>query len=120
MANGDSNTSSIGAAWIFLNTDKTVCYFKNYLGTTNWPSSTKLELLAIWLALLMVPLGKKILIYSDSAATITGIKKGLKVNNIKQWYKFKTMELLANIVDIIRTKELRDSLVKAKANAGDQ
>lgn len=88
-------------------------------GTEKWFSSTRAELVAILVALLVTPNEKEVEIRTDSNAAIFAIKKGLAANKARQWLKSKNVGLVATIVETIRTKKLALHLTKVKGHSGD-
>ena len=80
--NGSLNASKVTAdnaaimesGWYIPTLDISYSY-----ASTGWPSSTKAELVAIWMAVLTVPSNfSHINIFTDSQAAIDGITNGLK------------------------------------------
>ena len=90
------------------------------IGTRNWPSSTKPELLAIWLVLLITPRKRKIKIYTDSAAAISGLNRGKKLKTSRQWIKEKNYDLKRSIIELLEIKELELELVKVKGHSDNK
>src|SRR5260364_356283 len=63
----------MGASWVQVGLDKKEILDTGYVGTQEWPSSTKSELIAIWLALLTVLERTKVQINTDSKVAISNI-----------------------------------------------
>ena len=74
----------MGASWIWLDSDKEVKLVEGKLGFSSWPSSTKAELVAIWLAILIVPKEVDIVINTDSVAAIASLDKELQLEAFNQ------------------------------------
>ena len=53
------------------------------------PFSTKSELVAIWLTLLIVPSNRKVVIRTDSLGAIAGLSRNLELREGKKWMKEK-------------------------------
>ena len=71
-------------------------------------------MVAILIALLTTPEKSSVEIRTDSRAAIMAITRGLEIHKIRPWLKTKNSGLVATIVEVIRTKELRVHLSKIK------
>ena len=111
----DSNDSPImGSGWIIPTLN--ILYG---CSSTMWPSSTKAELIAIWTALLAIPLSiRTITIYTDSQAALDGIN-GFNPHNIRQYTKTPNGTTIEQILRIISIKQLSVTWVKVKGHSGD-
>src|SRR5687768_14811716 len=87
---------------------------------TNWYSSTRAELAAIWTALLTTPENFTAIIKTDSQAAIDGITKALSINkmNTQAFLKLLNRTLITNIVHTIRSKSINCHLIKIKGHSG--
>ncbi|RIB10366.1 ribonuclease H-like domain-containing protein [Gigaspora rosea] len=108
----------MGASWVQIELDKEEIVDAEYVGTQNWPSSTKPELLAIWLALLTVPEKTKVQINTDSEVAINSIRGGSKICSSRSWLRQKNQNLTRSILGLIKTKEIQLSLIKVKGHSG--
>ena len=89
------------------------------LATKKWFSSTRAELVAILVALLIMPNEREVEIKTDSKAAILAIERGLKTDKARQWLRIKNSGLVAMIVETIKTKKLKLQLTKIKGHSGD-
>lgn len=62
--------------FILLDSQSVEYTFKSKI--TNWPSSTRAEIMAIASTLLVLPFGNSVTIYTDSQATIDGFNSHIK------------------------------------------
>ena len=120
LKNRGSIDSVMGSAWIQVCGPNPNTTFQ--VGSISWPSSSKAEAIAILTALLTVPEGKKVKIFTDSQVCIDIFlkmssphpkftkKKLLKINNWAIWTK---------IIEASQSKKLRVELIKVKAHSGD-
>src|SRR6266480_1098538 len=83
-----------------------------------WPSSTRAELLAIYTALLTVPINKSVVIYTDSQAAIDRIHRSSNFVRKFQWTNISNHTLLHNISHIIKFKSISVKYVKVKGHSG--
>ncbi|CAG8659819.1 12041_t:CDS:2 [Gigaspora margarita] len=88
--------------------------------TTGWPSSTRAELLAIWIATLLSPSKTEVVIKTDSAVSIINIETSKYTTMARQWLKQKNLDLLLLIRKAIFIKEIRLSLVKVKDHSNNR
>ncbi|GBB93795.1 hypothetical protein RclHR1_26940001 [Rhizophagus clarus] len=85
----------------------------------NWPSSTRAELFAIFLALLVCLRGCRIKIYTDSNYSISTITRFLCSRRKFCSRDFNNSLILIYIGILIRDRKLDLELIKVKAHAGD-
>ena len=107
----------VGAGWwIEQNDNKLQCT------TDSLPSSTRGELLAIASALLTIPFGQNVIIYSDSMAAIQGIKKFMSLDNrdSRKMMKETNFVLKNLIVYLLDRKKLVIEWVHVKSHTGNK
>ena len=85
-----------------------------------WFSSTRAELAACLIAVLIVPNECSVEIRSDSACAIATISESLKNSSTRYWMKLKNNSLIRAIVKTCRSKQIRLKLSKVKAHSGEQ
>src|SRR5581483_5074218 len=90
---------------------------------SRWPSSTRAELAAIFLVLLVSPENSEVVIHCDSQAAIDGIQDILLLDRrgsltARTWLKQTNRRLKNYILTIIHEKKIYLSLVKVKAHIG--
>jgi len=84
VAKNNLDYDRMGAGWLQVDTKEERVVDEGAVGARNWPSSTKSELLAIWLVLLIAPKKRRVKIYTDSAVAISGINRGKKLKTSRQ------------------------------------
>src|ERR1041384_5804131 len=89
--------------------------------TTGWPSSTKAELVTIWMAVLVTPATyNQINIYTDSQAAIDGITNGQQPSwSVRQFSKTPNAAIIEQIIKTVVTKGQTIRLFKVKGHSGD-
>jgi hypothetical protein len=80
-------------------------------------TSTIAELVAIWAAILTIPRGKQVEIYTDSNAAIRNISRGLEQIDRMKVLKKKNAIWIMKIIDLINTKNIQIELVKVKSHS---
>ncbi|GES98645.1 ribonuclease H-like domain-containing protein [Rhizophagus clarus] len=85
----------------------------------NWLSSTRAELFAIFLALLVCPRDCRFKIYTDSNCSILTITRFLRSRSKFCSRGFNNSLILIYIGILIRDRKLDLELIKVKAHAGD-
>ena len=87
-------------------------------GIQLWPSSTRPELLAIWLCLLVLPKYASFVIKSDSQAVLNSIDGILhKDVTARSWFKMNNRSILMAIRNTFYKKNLTGSFVKVKGHS---
>ena len=84
---------------------------------SNWASSTRAELYAIFLALMISPLDCTVDIFTDSQCAIQGITGWLLAN--KKWTKFNNNLLPFKIGILVKEKNIDLKLNKVKGHSND-
>ena len=102
---------------------KEPCIGENFLtGIQNWSSSTRVEITAITIVLLIIPLNNKVIIYTDNQNSIDIFNRLTKINpklTQKKWIKENNWSLWLIIIDIIKKRNLDLTLKKVKAHANN-
>ena len=111
--NKSSGQYEMGSGWISVENN---CSF--YCSTKTWPSSTRAELLAIYTALLTLPLKQSVSIKTDSQAAIDGIRNSRSYTAHNKWLSVNNRNLLNNIAFITNFKSLQVEYIKVKAHSG--
>ena len=106
----------MGSGWIIPQLD-----IKYGCASTHWPSSTKAELIAIWTAILAIPIWiTTINIFTDSQAAIDSINKAkTSLWNVRQYTKTPNSMIIEQILRLTRTKIQSLNLIKVKGHSGD-
>ena len=110
----------MGASWIWVDIESNTSIVKGKLKCIGWPSSTKAELVAIWMALLVAPPNLDVEIYTDSAAAIASLGKKIQLDSTHKWIKEKNYSLVTKILDLAKSKQLMFSFVKVKGHSGNK
>ncbi|CAG8748559.1 3865_t:CDS:2, partial [Gigaspora rosea] len=112
---GRSNSMTvIGLGWLQLSNDKSYIVDKGYAKVRDWPSSTRPELAAIWLVILLAPIGAKVSVFSDSLAAIEAIDNDNRLLAYSQFIKIDNFSIVNKIRDIVGLKEITLDVVKVK------
>ena len=116
-----NGSAIMGAAWVLLPTSSITDPLEFKCATTNWPSSTRAELLAIMTSLIATPRNSHIVIHSDSQAAIDGINKIMpRIPSCRQWLKLNNHSILSCIRELITDKKISLTLRKVKAHSGNE
>src|SRR5260363_3524 len=108
-----------GLGWIQVDKERKKIIQKGNLSIQDWPSSTKTELAAIWVVLLITPQDSEVKIYTDSAAAILGINVSKRFRSNKEWLRQKNYNLLLKILDTKCSKNLKMELIKVKGHSNN-
>ncbi|PKY29770.1 hypothetical protein RhiirB3_530683 [Rhizophagus irregularis] len=105
-------------------TDGSVRGFGFYSEISYFPSSNKAKLLAVILALIVLPSNSEVTIYTDSNNVITGYYDIIDRNNFiilpRKFFKIKTNNIYWNILrEIIVTNNLTLDFIKVKGHSDD-
>src|SRR5260363_237440 len=111
---------NMGLRWVQTNEAQDWSEEEIALRLEGWPSSTLVELVAIWAALLTMPLEKQVEIYTDSETVIRNIRKGLQNTEKSKILKIENAIWIIKIVDLCRIKNLRMVLFKVKSHSKDK
>ena len=113
--------SQMGVGWLVWNDEGTQTEHSKIAfccGLKEWLSSTRAELGAIWMLLLVAPKGTHIQIYTDSLAAIQAIKKTEKTKKLISCLKMQNASLLWQINRVIKLNELEVKFHKVKGHSG--
>src|SRR5260363_164786 len=108
-----------GLEWIQVDKEGKKMIQKGNLSIQDWLSSTRTELAAIWVVLLITPQDSEVKIYTDSAAAILGINASKRFRSNKEWLRQKNYNLLLKILDTKHSKHLKVELIKVKGHSND-
>ena len=109
----DLEKISMGAGFVIQQDESLFSFAK----IKNWPSSTRAELAAIFLALLTVPEAALINIHTDSLCAIQAIQQ-FRHTSARNWLKSTNSLWLLHIDYIIREKNLNVQFNKIKRHSG--
>jgi ribonuclease HI len=116
---GEGNKASMGYSIVQIGSnDEVVFSFKGKI--ENWFSSTRAELTACLVTLLLVPEKCKVEIRTDSSCGISAIENCLKNEKTREWLKSKNSNILRAIKKVCESKTLYLRLTKVKAHSGDR
>ena len=103
-----------------MDSEENLCLAEGRYRVEAWLSSTKPELVAIWLALLTVPSNSKIVIRTNSLGAIAGLSRDLELREVKKWTKENYFDWLIKIKDMVKTKGIELQLEKIKSYSKDR
>ena len=84
-----------------------------------WPSSTRSELAAIFIALLACPCARTVKIFTDSAAAIMSLSSSIDSCRSRRWTKINNSLLITKILSIVKEKQLHVTYIKVRGHSGD-
>ena len=114
------NDCSMGSSWIQVDEKHELVLREGCAKLNNWPSLTKPELIAIWLALFTISQDSNIYIYSDSAAAIASINKAKSEWRFNKIFKEKNWDTLIKIADLLKAKKLNLELTKVRGHSNNK
>ncbi|CAB5101102.1 unnamed protein product [Rhizophagus irregularis] len=106
----DNTTVDLRAAFY---TSNELEEFSVYSCLSLWPSSTRAEVVAIFLALLTAPENSNVTIYTDSLGSINSIN-----STTRTWLKKTNNLIIIKIIMLIREASINLKLVKIKGHSG--
>ncbi|CAB5175648.1 unnamed protein product [Rhizophagus irregularis] len=112
----DNTTVDLGAAFY---TSNELGEFSVYLCLSLWPSSTRAEIVAIFLALLTAPENSNVTIYTDSLGAINSINLAFN-STTRTWLKKTNNLIIIKIIMLIREASINLKLIKIKGHSGIQ
>jgi ribonuclease HI len=113
----EETDKNMGIGWVQITEAQNWSEEEVALGVKGWPTSTTAEMLAIWAAILTIPKGKKLVIFTDSNAAIRNISKGLAYIDRNEVLKKKNALWVLKIIDIVKTKNIQIEWVKVKSHS---
>ena len=113
------SSTKMGLGWLQLSEDKSNIVDEGFARIGDWPSSTRPELAAIWLVVLLAPSGTKLTIYSDSLAAINAITSINRSLAFSHFIKLGNFSIVSKIRDLVRLKGVCLNLVKVKGHSED-
>src|SRR5205823_3469405 len=84
---------------------------------SDWPSSTRAEIAAIFLALLTAPGNSNVEIYTDSQCAFD-VLSHLHNNSTRKWLKMNNAWFLQKIELLLRTEGISIKMIKVKGHSG--
>ena len=108
------------SSWIQVDEKHELVLREGCAKLNNWPSSTKPELIAIWLALFTILQGSNIYIYTDSAAAIANVNKAKSKWRFNRIFKEKNWDTLIKIANLLKAKKLNLELTKVRGHSNNK
>ena len=115
-----TQSTKMGIGWVQVNNNKSVQLDEGFAKIKYWPSSTRPELAAIWIVLLLVPRNFKVIVCSDSAAAIAAIERKSKDLAYNKFIKISNFNILDRIKSLVSIKNIELELVKVKGHSEDK
>ncbi|GBC11223.2 ribonuclease H-like domain-containing protein [Rhizophagus irregularis DAOM 181602=DAOM 197198] len=110
----DNTTVDLGTAFY---TSNELGEFSVYSCLSLWPSSTRAEIVAIFLALLTAPENSNVTIYTDSLGAINSINSAFN-STTRTWLKKTNNLIIIKIIMLIREASINLKLIKIKGHSG--
>ncbi|CAB4429033.1 unnamed protein product [Rhizophagus irregularis] len=110
----DNTIVNLGAAFYTNNEEEE---YSVYSSLSLWPSSTRAEIVAIFLALLTAPENSNVTIYTDSLGAINSINSAFD-STTRKWLKKTNNLIIIKIIMLIREASINIKLVKVKGHSG--
>ncbi|CAB4423095.1 unnamed protein product [Rhizophagus irregularis] len=110
----DNTIVNLGAAFYTNNEEGE---YSVYSSLSLWPSSTRAEIVAIFLALLTAPENSNVTIYTDSLGAINSINSAFD-STTRKWLKKTNNLIIIKIIMLIREASINIKLVKVKGHSG--
>ena len=110
----------MGAAWIMVQDQQITHSFQT--GVQDWPSALRAELVAIITIVLALPANQKITVHTDCKGIITKFQSLSRENprmTHKRWLKQDNWLLWTRLIELVKTKEILITYIKAKAHSED-
>ena len=110
----------MGVGWIGIDRiDSSLVRIGNFK-VVNWPTSTKAELLGIWVVLLIVQYSTTVRVLTDSEQAIESITKACNAEQYSKWIRMDNRIILEKIAILIRQKSIKLELNKVKSHTSDK
>jgi ribonuclease HI/transcription elongation factor Elf1 len=107
----------MGLGWLIISNNSQVAQF--YASSFNWPSSTRMELMAVVSLLCTLPFNSSINIYTDSNNIIEKYKHLNKIISFRKKRKIVNYNLWEILFWIQKELALKINFFKVKAHSGD-
>jgi len=115
-----NKVKKMGIGWLLKNEEENNTDLEFKAANVGWPSSTKAEILAILIALIVTTPHSKIEIYTDSANAISQFEKYKKELSLRKKMKYNQHVMWKQIFNIIQRFSLKVILFKVKAHNNDK
>ena len=112
--------NDMGIGWVQTNEIQEWPEEEVAFGLEGWQISTVAELIAIWVAILMISKEKQIEIYTDSNAVIRNISRSLEQTDRNKIIKKKNAIWIIKIKDLVKMENIQIDLVKVKSHSKDK
>jgi ribonuclease HI len=113
----ENDIGKMGIGWVQVEEKEDWPEEEIALGLEGWPSATIAELAAIWAAILTVPEGKSIEVFTDSIAALRNINRALQSVEKERILKKKNAMWIMNIVGLIKSKNIKIEIIKVKSHS---
>ena len=106
----------MGAGWLQVDKLEETVLEEGKIRVGKWPSSTKAELVAVLMVVLIARCRSEVVVKLDSAAAISSLEDSTMLTDIRVWSKKQNASLVVKIKDVCRSKGIVLQLVKVKAH----
>ena len=110
----------MGVGWVGIDRiDSSLVSIRNFK-VVNWPISTKVELLGIWVVLLIVQYSIIVRVLTDSEQAIEYITKAYNIEQYSKWIRIDNRVILEKIASLVKQKGLKLELKKVQSHANNK
>ena len=110
----------MGVGWVGIDKIENSIVSLGNLKVVNWPTSTKAELVGVWLVLLLVQCNTKVRVLTDSEQAIEYITKACNIEQYSKWIRIDNRVILEKIASLVKQKGLKLELKKVQSYANNK
>jgi ribonuclease HI len=110
----------MGVGWVGIDRVESNIVSIGNLKVVNWPTSTKAELIGVWVVLLVVQCNTTVRVLTDSEQAIENINRACKIEQYSKWIRTDNRIILEKIAMLVKQKSIKLVLEKVKGHAEDE
>ena len=110
----------MGVGWLGIDSIENRVVSIGKFKVVNWPTSTKAEIIEIWIVLLISQCNTTVRVFTDSEQAIEQISKIHDIEQYNKWIRSDNRIILKKVVALLKQKGINLELQKVKGYAGDQ